>query len=246
MARTHAAYRYRPRVQLSTLERDGVGTSKAATAHSPDQVAETPPALAPASISEEAQASEPPSRRYQTWVGPWTPSSEHPRPRRRASPSKRARTLGLGESSQSRPEPSPPPADQSSSPQLSPATRIRHPMFSCDPIPGNVNLCARDFHMESYYDIPTLKADQRFRDSMRLIQRYSLLPFMTPRQFFYPQVVLEFYHTMTSRGTPSQMEIRFSIDGRPGVLRAVDITTALGLPVVLGNFTDYRRWPQPS
>ena len=100
--------------------------------------------------------------------------------------------------------------------------------------------------MESYYDIPALTADHRYRESMRLIQRYSLLLFMTPRQFFYPRVVLEFYHTMTSRGVPSQMEIRFSIDGRPGVLRAADITDALGLPVVLANSTDYRRWPQPS
>ena len=114
------------------------------------------------------------------------------------------------------------------------------------PILGNVNLHAQDFHMESYYDIPALTVDQRFRDSMRLIQRYSLLPFMTPRQFFYPRVVLEFYHTMTSRGAPSQMEIRFSIDGRPGVLRATNITAALGLPVVLANFIDYRQWPQPS
>ena len=37
-------------------------------------------------------------------------------------------------------------------------------IFSCDPIPGNVDLQARDFHGESYYDIPTLTADQRFRD----------------------------------------------------------------------------------
>ena len=69
---------------------------------------------------------------------------------------------------------------------------------------------------------------------------------MTPRQFFYSRVVLKFYHTMTSRGVPSQLEIRFSIDSRPGVLQAADITYALGLPVVLANSTDYRRWPQPS
>ena len=81
---------------------------------------------------------------------------------------------------------------------------------------------------------------------MRLILQYSLLSFMTPRQFFYPRVVLEFYHTMTSRGVPSPLEIRFSIDGRPGVFRAADITAALGLPVVLANSTDYRLWPQPS
>ena len=99
--------------------------------------------------------------------------------------------------------------------------------------------------MESYYDIPALTMDQRFRDSMWLIRKYSLLPFMTPRQFFYPRVVLEFYHTMTSQGVPSPLEIRFSIDGRPGVLRAVDIKVALGLPVVLANSIDYRQWPQP-
>ena len=81
---------------------------------------------------------------------------------------------------------------------------------------------------------------------MRLIQQYSPLPFMTPRQFFYPRVVLEFYHTMTSQGVPSPLEIRFNIDDRPGVLRAMDITAALGLPVVLANSTDYQRWPQPS
>ena len=246
MVRTRGGHRYRPRVQFSTPERDGAGTSKAAEAHSPDQAAETPPTLAPAAIPEEAQAFETPPRRYQTRVGPRAPSPVHPRPRRRAPPSKRARTSGSGESSRSRPEPSPPPTDQGSSPQLSPASRIRRPMFSYDPIPGNVDLRARDFHMESYYDVPALTADQQFRDSIRLIRHYSLLPFITPRQFFYPRVVLEFYHTMTSRGVPSPLEIRFSIDDRPGVLRAADITAALGLPVVLANSIDYRRWPQPT
>ena len=119
-------------------------------------------------------------------------------------------------------------------------------MFTCDPIPGNVDLRARDFHGEPYYDIPVLIADQRFRDSMRLIRQYSLLPFMMTSQFFYPWVVLEFYHTMTSRGVPSPLDLRFSIDGRQGVLRAVDITAALRLPVALENSAGYRQWPQPS
>ena len=170
MVRTRGGHRYKPKVRFSTLERDDAGTSRAADAHSPDQAAKTPPTLAPAAIPEEAQASEPPLRRYQTRVGPWAPFPIHPRPRRRARPSKWARTLGPGESSRSRPEPWPPPADQGSSPQLSPASKIRRPMFSCDPISGNVDLCARDFHMESYYDVPTLTADQRFRDSKWFIQ----------------------------------------------------------------------------
>ena len=240
MVRTHGGHRYRPRVRFSTPERGGAGTSRSADAHSPEQAAQTPATLPPVATSEEAQASEPPSPRYETQVGPRAPFPIHLRPCQRAPPSKRARKLGPGESSRSRPEPSPPLADEISSPQLLPASRTRRPMFSCDPISRNVDLHARDFHMESYYDIPALTADQRFRDSMRLVRQYSLLPFMTPRQFFYPLVVLEFYHTMTSQGVPSPLEIRFSIDGRPEVLRAADITIALGLPVVLENSTDYR------
>ena len=163
-------------------------------------------------------------------VGPRAPSPVPQRRRRRARPSKRARTSGPGESSRSRPEPSPPPTVEGSSPQLSPTSRIRRPMFTDDPIQGNVDLRARDFHGEPYYDVPALTTDPRFIDSMRLIRQYSFLPFMTPRQFYYPRVVLEFYLTMTSRGVPSPLELGFSVDGRPGVLRAADITAALGLP----------------
>ena len=51
---------------------------------------------------------------------------------------------------------------------------------------------------------------------------------------------------MTSRGVSDPMQLRFSIDGRSGILRASDITAALGLPVFLANSIDYRQWPQPS
>ena len=152
---------------------------------------------------------------------PPPPSPVHPRPPRRAPPSKRARTSGPGESSRSRPEPSRSSVAQSpaqSSPQLSLASRIRCPLFHYDPIPRNVDCRAKDFHGESYYDIPALAANPRFRDSMRLLHRYSLLPFMTSRQFFYPWVVLEFYLTMTSRGVSNPMQLHFSIDGRPRLL----------------------------
>ena len=81
---------------------------------------------------------------------------------------------------------------------------------------------------------------------MRLVHRYLLLSFMTPRQFFYPRVVLKFYHTMTSQGVSNPMQLQFSIDGRPGLLRASDITAALGLPVVLANSENYQQWPHPS
>ena len=69
---------------------------------------------------------------------------------------------------------------------------------------------------------------------------------MTLRQFYYPRVVLQFYHSMTSRGVPSSLELRFTIDDRPGVLRAADISAALGLPTELANSGGYQDWPQPS
>ena len=180
-------------------------------------------------------------------MGPWAPSPVPQRRSRRARPSKRARTLGPRESSSSRSEPTPSPAaEETSSPQLSPALRIRRPLFVGNPIPGNVRLHARDFHAESYYDVPTLTADPRFWDSMRLIEHYSLMPFMTLRQFYYPRVVLQFYHSMTSWGTSSPLELRFSIDDRPGVLRAADISAALGLQAMHANSGGYRDWPQPT
>ena len=176
-------------------------------------------------------------------MGPRASSPVPQRLRRRARPSKRARTSGPGESSRSRPEPSPPPADEGSSPHLSPTSRIRRPLFTGNPITGNVDLRAKDFHGEPFYDVPALTANPRFRDSMRLIMQYSMLPFMTPRQFYYPRVVLQFYHSMTSRGVPSMLELRFSIDDRPGVLRAVDISAAFGLLEELANSGGYQDCP---
>ena len=81
---------------------------------------------------------------------------------------------------------------------------------------------------------------------MLLVQQYSLGSFMTLRQFFYPWVVIKFYHTMTSRREPNPTAIHFSIDGRPRILRASDITATFNLPVVLANSAAYRQWPHPS
>ena len=51
---------------------------------------------------------------------------------------------------------------------------------------------------------------------------------------------------MTSQGAPSPLELRFSIDDRPGVLRVADIWAALGLQAVQANSGGYRDWPQPT
>ncbi|RVW69497.1 hypothetical protein CK203_066452 [Vitis vinifera] len=50
---------------------------------------------------------------------------------------------------------------------------------------------------------------------------------MTPREFFYPRVVIDFYQSMTTQGTQSPTAIHFSIDGRQGILEARHIVEAL-------------------
>ena len=175
MVRTRGGSLLRPRARFSTPERE-----EQASVPAPDPA----PVLAPVpeAVLEEPQG----FRRYQTRMGPRAPSLV---PQRR---SRRARTSGPGESSSSRPQSSPATsaAEGTSSPQLSLASRIRRPLFVGHPILGNVRLHSRDFHGESYYDVPALMANHRYRDSMQLIEHYSLLPFMTPRQYYYPRVVL--------------------------------------------------------
>ena len=68
---------------------------------------------------------------------------------------------------------------------------------------------------------------------------------MTPRQFFYPRVVIEFYHMMTSRCESNSTALHFSINGHPGILKASDIAATFNLPVVLINSAAYRQWPHP-
>ena len=237
MVHTRGGSRLRPRVRFRTPEREEQALVPAPV---PDPV----PAPVPEAVPQEPQG----FRRYQTRMGPRAPSPVPQRRSRRARPSKRARTSGPGESLSSRPQPSPATSavEATSSPQLSPASRIRRPLFVGHPIPGNVRLHLRDFHGESYYDVPALMADPRFRDSMRLVEHYSLLPFMTPRKFYYPRVVLQFYHSMTSRGAPSPLELWFTIDDRSEVLREADISAALGLQAVQANSGGYRDWPQPT
>ena len=175
----------RPRIRFSTPEREE-------QASVPTPVPAPVPAPVPDPVPEAAPEEPQGFKRYQTRMGPRAPSPVPQRRSRRARPSKRARTSGPGESSSSRPKPSPSTAAATSSLQLSPASRIMRPLFVRHPIPGNVRLHYREFNGESYYDVPALMADPRFRDSIRLIEHYSLLLFMTPRQFYYPRVVLQF------------------------------------------------------
>ena len=69
---------------------------------------------------------------------------------------------------------------------------------------------------------------------------------MTLCSFFYPRVVIDFYHTMTSWGECHPTGLHFTIDGWQGVFRVVDIVAAFQLLVPISHSTDFRQWPHPS
>ena len=125
MVRTRGGSRLRPQVRFST----------------PEQEEQAPvPAPVPEPVPEPVLEEPKGFQRYQTRMGPRAPSPVPWRRSRRARPSKMARTSGPGESSSFRPEPTPSPTtEETSSPQLSPASRIRRPLFVGTPIPGNVD-----------------------------------------------------------------------------------------------------------
>ena len=221
----------------------------AAPLAAPPTAAMATPTTAQGSAVMVSSAAAPTPRRYHNKVGPTPPSPPYPRPSQRAPPSKRAWTSGPRESSSSRPqEPqSPPHQGPTGAPPLDlpQASIIRRPLFYYNPIIGNADSSERDLHDEVYYDFPSFFADSELRDSMLLVHRYSLEPLRTPRRFFYPRVVIEFYHTMTSRRVPYPTALHFSIYGQPGILRASDIATTFNLLVVISKSAEYRQWPHP-
>ena len=202
---------------LSAAVLAAASPAAAAPSAAPPTAAVVALAAAQGSAAMDSSVAAPAPRRYHTRVGPTPPSLPHPRPSQTALPSKRARTSGLGESSSSRPqEPhSPPHQGPVEAPplDLSPASIIRRPLFHCNPILENADCSERDLHDEVYYDFSSFSTDPKLRDLMLLVQRYSLELFMTPRRFFYPRVVIEFYHTMTSRHVLNPTALHFSIDG---------------------------------
>ena len=75
-----------------------------------------------------------------------------------------------------------------------------------------------------------MRQQPEFRDSFGLLQRYHLERLMTPRDFFYPRVAMDFYQSMTTQSAQSPTTIRFSIDGRQGIFEARYIAKALHIP----------------
>ena len=70
---------------------------------------------------------------------------------------------------------------------------IRCPMVTQPPIEGNLDCRARPFHSELCFDIATFRLQPELRDSFRMLQRYHMEHLMTPRDFVYPRVALDFY-----------------------------------------------------
>ena len=89
---------------------------------------------------------------------------------------------------------------------------IKRHMVTAPPIKGNSDYRARPFHSKLYFDIEVMRQQPELRDSFGLLQRYHLERLMTPKEFFYPKVAMDFYQSMTTRDVRSPTTIHFSID----------------------------------
>ncbi|RVW31211.1 hypothetical protein CK203_082893 [Vitis vinifera] len=185
----------------------------------------------------------PSQRRYPTRrppTNPVTPADQTKRPVSRP-PTKRTKFSGPGKPSQ--PPLAKPPIEESQIPVGIPLeTVIRRPMIAGPPIEGNLDCRARSFHSEIYFDIKALRQQPELRDSFRLLQRYHMEHLLTPRQFYYPRVVLDFYQSMTTRGLRNPTLIQFAIDGCQGAIGARHIAEALRIPYEPVIQADFREW----
>ena len=69
---------------------------------------------------------------------------------------------------------------------------------------------------------------------------------LTPRDFFYPRVAMDFYQSMTTHQVRDLTVIHFTIDGRHGILGTRHIAEALRIPYEPASPEDYRVWTHPS
>nr|CAN74584.1 hypothetical protein VITISV_017113 [Vitis vinifera] len=90
--------------------------------------------------------------------------------------------------------------------------------------------------------LEALRQQPELRDSFRLLQRYHMEDLLTPRQFYYPRVVIDFYQSMTTRGLRNPTLIQFTIDGRQGAIGARHIAEALHIPYEPVFQADFREW----
>ncbi|WJZ95354.1 hypothetical protein VitviT2T_014130 [Vitis vinifera] len=175
------------------------------------------------------------SRRYEMRRPPTTPGASSSRAKKSGSrpPKKKARVLAPLEplEAPSEPQPPQPPAIESHIPsRMTPEVVIKRPIVTQPPIEGNLDCRARPFHSELCFDRATFRLQPELRDSFHLLQRYHLEHLMTPKDFFYPHVALDFYQSMTTHHVRDPIVIHFTIDGRHCILGARHIAEALRIP----------------
>ena len=185
----------------------------------------------------------PPQRKYETRRPPTTPGASNSRPKKsiHRPPAKKARVPGPRESS-TPPQPWPPTIESQIPSRMTSEGLIRRPMVTQPPIEGNLDCQAWSFHYELCFDRETFRYQSELRDSFHLLQRYHLEHLMTPRDFFYPQVALDFYQSMTIHRVQDPTVIYFTIDGRLGILGAKHIAKALHIPYEPVSAADYKEW----
>ena len=145
------------------------------------------------------------------------------------------------------PQPSQPLSKESLIPSgMTPEVVIRRPMVTQPPIEGNLDCRARPFHSELCFDITTFRLQPELKDSFHLLQRYHMEHLLTPRDFFYPRIALDFYQSMTTHQVRDPIVIHFTIDGRHGILGARHLAEALHIPYELARPKDYRVWTHPA
>ena len=155
---------------------------------------------------------------------------------------------------ESEPRPSPPPVQKSQPPAkesqipsgMTPEVVIRRPMVTQPPIEDNLDCRARPFHSELCFDTTTFRLQPELRDSFHLLQRYHMEHLLTPKDFFYPRVALDFYQSMTTNQVRDPSVIHFTIDGRHGILGARHIVEALHIPYEPARLEDFRVWTHPA
>ncbi|RVW25248.1 Transposon Tf2-11 polyprotein [Vitis vinifera] len=145
------------------------------------------------------------------------------------------------------PQPSrPPPTDSQIPSGMTPEMIIKRPMLTQPPIEGNLDCRARPFHSELCFDVAAFRLQPQLRDSFHLLRRYHMEQLLTPRDFFYPRVVMDFYQSMTTHHVRDPTVIHFTIDRRHGILGARHIAEALLIPYEPTRPEDYRVWTNPS
>ena len=212
----------------------------------PSQPLAVPPSVEGAPLSS-------PSKWYETRRPPTTRGARSSRAKKSTShpPKKKARISAPVEPSEPSSEPQPPqsPAIESQIPsRMTPEVVIRRPMVNQPPIEGNLDCQARSFHSELCFDRATFRLQPKLRDSFHLLQRYHMEHLMTPRDFFYPRVALDFYQSMTTHHVWDPTVIHFTIDGCHGILGArhsrgpvhsLWASTSRGLSSVGSSFSEW-------